>query len=643
MKIFLIVILILLHVEAKTQNVSLVLTWKHQFQFAGYYIAKQKGFYEELGLHVDIKEYDLQRDNTKEVSLGKFDFGVGHSSLILDKINRYPNIVMLNAINQSSPLILLAKKRPDIEDIEDIKNKKIMMGFDQTYTASINAMLSSGNFSQDSYKIIPTSFNPIDLINGNADLMVAYSSNEPFALEQKGVEYTIFDPKEYGYDFYSDILFTSKELSQNDPKLVDDFYKATMKGWLYAYEHVEESVDIIFENYNTQHKSKKALFFEAKTLKKLALADGIKLGDIDPLRLKEMISTYRLLGLVKTKTKIDYNDFIYYPLSKKNNSLTNSEKEYLVGKKELNICVIKDNMPHIGIDKDEIVGMFADFNFKDTMDISFKATHVINEKEAIAFLKAKKCDILPAYKEQSNSDKSLYVTNAYMDIPLVIKKNKSYGYSFKDMELNYNINKKIPIHMLLRAEDKILIHIIEKEINLIDQSTKYSVLNNWINAKYIKSVDYKLLWIFLFVILFIGVFSYFTKVRLDRLLTQKTKELEVQLNIFDKHVCASRTDTKGIITYASEAFCKKTGYSKEELLGKTHSLLRDKETPCEIYQDLWMSIACGHAWSGKLKNCKKDRTLYWVSIVISPIFEKDSIVGYSSIREDITLQKELKE
>lgn len=275
MKIFLIIILLVLHVEAKVTEVSLVLPWKNQFQFAGYFVAKEKGFYKKVGLSVDIKEYDLKRDNTKEVSSRNIDFGVGHSSLIFDRINTYPNIVMLAALGQSSPLVLLAKKRKDIKSLKDIAGKKIMMSNDQTFTASINAMLSSENFTKDSFKIIPTSFNIVDLINGNADFMIAYSSNEPFALKEKGIEATIFDPKEYGYDFYSDILFTSRELSQNNPKLVDDFYKASMKGWKYAYAHLNESVRIIFKHYNTQNKSKKALLFEAKTLKKLALIKGV--------------------------------------------------------------------------------------------------------------------------------------------------------------------------------------------------------------------------------------------------------------------------------------------------------------------------------------------------------------------------------
>ena len=248
-------------INAQTKDVSLLLPWKHQFQFAGYYVAQELGFYKDAGLNVHIVEYDLKKDNTKDVANQKYDFGVGHSSLILDKLNTYPNIMLLSAIHQSSPLILLAKKRLDLVSLKDIANKTIMMSRDQTTTASINAMLSAEHLEIDSYKIVDTSFQPLDLINGKADLMASYSSNEPYVLDKVGIKYTIFDPKDYGYDFYSDILFTSTNLIKEDPKTVNNFYRATMHGWAYAYQHIDEAIDIIYKKYNTQNRTKEALQF----------------------------------------------------------------------------------------------------------------------------------------------------------------------------------------------------------------------------------------------------------------------------------------------------------------------------------------------------------------------------------------------
>lgn len=95
-----------------------------------------------------------------------------------------------------------------------------------------------------------------------------------------------------------------------------------------------------------------------------------------------------------------------------------------------------------------------------------------------------------------------------------------------------------------------------------------------------------------------------------------------------------------MITYVSKAFCKSTGYSEDELLGQTHAILKDKDTPNEVYQDLWMTIKNGHTWRGEFKNHKKDMSAYWIYTVISPIFDKhQNITGFNAITEDITYQK----
>ena len=313
MKLLLFFIFITISLQAQSKNVSLVLPWKHQFQFAGYYVAKELGFYEKAGLDVNIKEYHTGIDVSQDVSTGKYDFGVGHSFLLLDKLNKYSNIIFLNAIHQSSPMVLLSKKRTDIKTLGDVVGKKVMISKEQISGASINAMLFSANIKQGSYEIVNTTFNPVDLINGHADFMTAYLSNEPYTLNQKGVEYTIFDPKDFGYDFYSDILFTSHTMLKNSPKDVEAFQIASLQGWEYAYKHVDEAVEIILKKYNTQSRTKKALEFEAKILRELAFNNGISFGNINPIKLKEITTAYRLLGLVDSNSKVNFNSFIYKP------------------------------------------------------------------------------------------------------------------------------------------------------------------------------------------------------------------------------------------------------------------------------------------------------------------------------------------
>jgi len=125
-------------------------------------------------------------------------------------------------------------------------------------------------------------------------------------------------------------------------------------------------------------------------------------------------------------------------------------------------------------------------------------------------------------------------------------------------------------------------------------------------------------------------------------LLESNKKIEDLLFMFDKKVIASRTDKKGIITYATEAFCQISGYSKEELLGQNHRIVRHEDMSKEVYEELWNTISKGNIFTGEIKNKKKDGSSYWVDVTIFPeLDDKKRIIGYFAIREDITAKKEV--
>ena len=110
------------------------------------------------------------------------------------------------------------------------------------------------------------------------------------------------------------------------------------------------------------------------------------------------------------------------------------------------------------------------------------------------------------------------------------------------------------------------------------------------------------------------------------------------INIYDRNVIVSESDLNGTITYVNQKFCDITGYSKDELLGKSHNILRDAQTSQDFYKKLWDTIEAGKTFNGKFKNRKKDGSAFWVDSSIAPIFEGTKIVGYNAIRFDITNQ-----
>ena len=311
------------------QRVTLQLQWLNQFQFAGYYMAKEKGFYEKEGLDVDIREYTQGMDVVKEVLEGKAQFGVGRSSLITERMRGKP-VVALGAVFQNSPHVLLVREDSGITAAKDLKGKRVMITDDAYTTASILAMLSNQGVSPKDLIIQPHSMNIKDLVNGKTDAMACYISNEPFQLESMGISYRALKPQDYGFDFYSDMFFTSEKYLDANPETVHAFYTATIKGWKYAFDHIGESVDVILQKYNTQHRSKAALMYEANTLKGLTYLQDrtIPLGNIDPYKVKRIADIFMVLGHLDKDFSLD--GFIYdVHLGNNELKLTINEKIWL--------------------------------------------------------------------------------------------------------------------------------------------------------------------------------------------------------------------------------------------------------------------------------------------------------------------------
>lgn len=122
------------------------------------------------------------------------------------------------------------------------------------------------------------------------------------------------------------------------------------------------------------------------------------------------------------------------------------------------------------------------------------------------------------------------------------------------------------------------------------------------------------------------------------------KKMEEYLALIDENIITSTTDLDGVITYASKAFCQISKYTKEELIGKKHNIVRETSMPKEIYDTLWETITANQVWEGELKNKNKYGQTYWVYVKIYPIYNEEGIkTGYTSIRHDITNLKKVEE
>ena len=124
-------------------------------------------------------------------------------------------------------------------------------------------------------------------------------------------------------------------------------------------------------------------------------------------------------------------------------------------------------------------------------------------------------------------------------------------------------------------------------------------------------------------------------------ISKKSRHYEALLREYkdaiDQSSIVSKTDTKGIITYVNDSFCKISGYTPEELLKKPHNIIRHPDMPSSAFKDMWSSLKSKKPWNGVVKNLKKDGGFYYVNAHVVPILnENDEVEEYIAIRHDIT-------
>lgn len=102
--------------------------------------------------------------------------------------------------------------------------------------------------------------------------------------------------------------------------------------------------------------------------------------------------------------------------------------------------------------------------------------------------------------------------------------------------------------------------------------------------------------------------------------------------VFEGKVAVSQTDLDGNITFVNRKFCEISGYSRDELIGRSHDIIRHPDVEEATFEKMWKTLKSGQVWNGMLKNLRKDRRYCWVDIEIAPIFNKqEQMTGFMSV------------
>ncbi|MEE8588443.1 MAG: PAS domain-containing protein [Sulfurimonadaceae bacterium] len=118
-------------------------------------------------------------------------------------------------------------------------------------------------------------------------------------------------------------------------------------------------------------------------------------------------------------------------------------------------------------------------------------------------------------------------------------------------------------------------------------------------------------------------------------------EFLIETAVPEDELIISRTDLKGVITYANEAFAEISGYDMDEIIGQPHSIVRHPDMPSTVFKDLWETIQNKKQWTGVVKNLRKDMGFYWVKVIVSGLYKDGELVEYKSLRTPISYEEKV--
>ncbi len=229
---------------ASMTNVSIALNWITNVEFAGIWVAQQKGWWTQAGLNVTVRGYDFSNDPVLLVGAGKYQFGFQDGASLIIARSKHIPLQAVWASGQKSPFAFMTLPKSGITTPLQFKGKRIGYQAHEKYV--LDAMLSAVGLSDKDVTPVVVAFDPTVLLAGKVDAYLAYLTNEPIEMAQKyHVNANVIPASKYGYNFYSDVLFTTDNAIKQNPALVQKVVSIMDRGWRYALTHPTEVAHIV--------------------------------------------------------------------------------------------------------------------------------------------------------------------------------------------------------------------------------------------------------------------------------------------------------------------------------------------------------------------------------------------------------------
>ncbi|MGB5444724.1 MAG: EAL domain-containing protein [Psychromonas sp.] len=572
-----------------SQNiVNVQLRWHHQFQFAGYYAALEKGFYQDEGIEVRLHNGDPDHQPVEEVLSGRAQYAAGNSEVLFQRLKGKP-LVALAAIFQHSPSVLLTLQSSEIRSVHDLVGKKVMLANKDEDADFLTMMINEG-ISLAQIDIIPSSYQLDDLISGKVDAFNSYSTNEPYILKKNNIAYGTIDPVSYSVDFYSDIFFTSEAELRDHPKRVEAMLRATLRGWRYAMAHPDEIIELLKTKYQV-NKTREHLRFESDEMRKLILPDLIQIGHMNPERWQHMANTFIKADLIANDHHLD--GFVYDP--------TPSHLPYWV-----------------------VPALIAAFILVMLTSSIIYYLHRFNRRLALA-----QTTLVQSEERFKAISEATYGGIIIHNQGVILECNNCLseitGYSYAELIGMNGFQLIAPEHIDATLENIRNAYPHSYEVTGVrkDGSTYPLAIKG-------KNIVYK------------GC----TARVIEFLDITNRKKTEEQLKLAASVFTHARegimiTDASGVIIDVNATFTHITGYSREKVLGENPRFLKSGQHSQEFYTDMWTSLQEKKQWSGELWNKRKNGELFAELLTISAVSDiNGKTQNYVALFSDITQMKQ---
>jgi NitT/TauT family transport system substrate-binding protein len=235
----------------RPEKATLILQWEPQAQFAGYYMALEKGFYRDHGLDVEVIPGGPAIDPVKYLQAGKADFATSFlTGAITSAARGVPLVDVAQVVNRSS--LMIVARRSAIKDRDDLDGQRVSL-WGQGFRAAYLGYFATAGLEP---RIVPQYYSVNLFLQGGVVACAAMEYNEYHSIMQAGVdarELTTFFMRDVGFGFPEDGIYALAATARERPRVCREFAAASLEGWEYARQHPDEAVDSVMAHAAAAH------------------------------------------------------------------------------------------------------------------------------------------------------------------------------------------------------------------------------------------------------------------------------------------------------------------------------------------------------------------------------------------------------